>query len=171
MNIGGEYRSSRLLDNRSASTFPPPPATWNDVARLVRRVCVLRERGEMDAAENLRTGALASLITSLKHAADVPASVDHRIEAIYVTEQERVANASALAELLLPLLTDSAPLFGTLAEAKPQAAAMHSPPPGIPTPPPAKPVRRPGDIADFLDDMIAQERAEEPDPESRRRAS
>lgn len=171
MNIGGEYWSSRLLDNRSASNFPPPSATWNDVARLVRRVCVLRERGETDAAETLRIGALASLTTSLKQAADDPASVDQRLEATYVTEQERVANASALAELLLPLLTDSAPLFGTFAEAKPRVAAMHSPPAAIPTPPPAKPMRRPGDIADFLDDMIAQERAEEADPASQRRAS
>jgi len=171
MNIGGEYWSSRLLLNRSAFNFPAPSATWNDVARVVRRVCVLRERGETEAADNLRIGALSNLITSLKHAAEDPAAVEQRIEAIYVTEQERVANASALAELLLPLLTDSGPLFGTFAETKPQVAAMHSPLPAIATPPPAKPVRRPGDIADFLDDMIAQERADETDPTSRRRAS
>jgi hypothetical protein len=171
MNIGGEYRSSRLLLNRSASNFPPPSATWNDVARLVRRVCVLRERGETDAAENLRLGALASLITSVQNAADDPAGVAQRIEAIYATEQERVANASALAELLLPLLTDSAPVFGAHPESELQVTAMHSPSPAVPTPPTSKPVRRPGDIADFLDDMIAQERAEEADPSSRRRAS
>ena len=170
MNIGGEYRSSRLLLNRSASNFPPPSATWNDVARLVRRVCVLRERGETDEAENLHNGALASLLASLRQTSDDPASVEQRIEAIYVIEQERVANASALAELLLPLLTDSAPLFGALSE--PPMTAMPSPPPTAAyEAEPAKPARRPGDIADFLDDMIAQERAEETPPASRRRAS
>jgi len=140
------------------------------VARLVRRVCVLRERGESGAAENLRTGALANLIASLPAAADAPPAVEQRIEAIFNTEQERVANASALAELLLPLLTDSAPLFGALS--KPPMTATPSPPPianqEVERP---KPVRRPGDIADFLDDMIAQERAEEANHSSRRRAS
>lgn len=141
------------------------------MARLVRRVCVLRERGEVDAAENLRNGALASLIEFLHTSGDDPASIDQRIEVIYVTEQERVANASALAELLLPLLTDSAPVFGASAESAPSVTTMPSPPPTAPIAPPDKPARRPGDIADFLDDMIAQERAEDADPSSRRRAS
>ena len=141
------------------------------MARLVRRVCVLRERGEAEAADDLRLGALESLIASLRSATADGVAIDERIEAIYATEEERVANASVLAELLLPHLTDSTPLFGAGSAAEPNAGAMPLPSPPHALTPPAKPVRRPGDIADFLDDMIAQERAEDTDLASRRRAS
>ncbi len=137
----------------------------------MRRLCVLRERGEVAAADTLEAGPLAELTATLRATAVAPAEFDQQLEAVFTTEQERVANASALAELLLPLLSNGSPLFGLVASTPPTAAPASAPAPASFTQP-APPVRRaPGDIADFLDDMIAQDEAESAPSVSRRRAS
>ncbi len=136
---------------------------------------MLRERGEAAAADALEGGSLADLITSLRAAASDSAEFEQRLAAIFATEQDRVANASALAELLLPLLSNggATPIFGVVAPTPPPAVEPpRSGSPSFAPPTPTPPVRRaPGDIADFLDDMIAQEQAETAPDVPHRRAS
>lgn len=111
------------------------------------------------------------MIASLRATAGNSAEFEQRLEAVFATEQERVANASALAELLLPLLSSRTPLFGLALPPSPTAAEQPLPAPAS-FAESAPPVRRaPGDIADFLDDMIAQEQAETPPRVPHRRAS
>jgi len=139
-----------MLLTLPVSNFPAPTVSWSDVARVCRRVCVLRERGLPDEAENLRAGALIELLAAVRAPADTDASVMERLEATFAVEAERVANAAVLAELLVPLLSEV------------RTPAL---PPGLrPVPPaevarPTKPVtpRTAASIADFIDEMIAQE--------------
>jgi len=132
---------------------------------------VLHERGEGSAADTLEAGPLAELIAALRTTAENSAEFDQRLETVFTTEQERVANASALAELLLPLLSHGTPLFGVVSPTPPAPAPQTLSAP-VSFAEPAPPVRRaPGAIADFLDDMIAQEQAETAPHVPHRRAS
>lgn len=144
------------LSPEPASNFSIPSNAWNDVARICRRVWVLREHGRHDEAELLRQGELAFCVAAARMPADSDADVAIRLEAIMAHEAERVASAAVLAELLLPILTQqlSAPAV-LVAPASPAA---------IPAAPklnaPQAPAQRPAaSIADFIDMMIAQENA------------
>jgi hypothetical protein len=120
-------------------------------------VCVLRERGQPEAAERLRAGELMTMLASVRAPADSDAAIAERLNAIFATEAERVANASVLCELLLPALTEKFQL-----QANPPAPATAMEPVLATTPSapfaekPAAP--RAGSIADFIDEMIAQEK-------------
>jgi len=124
---------------------------------------VLRERGRSEEAEQLRASSLEQLLSDRRSEGEPDATIDDHLAAILVTEQERVANAAVLAELLLPILSEhlrsSAPLAKIAAVAAPPAR------------PPAAPRVPSTGIADFIDEMIAQERADGSDPASHRRAS
>lgn len=146
-----------VLPNPSASNFPAPSAAWSDVARACRRICVLRERGQAEEAERLRTGELAELVASLHRPGETEASVAERVASIFAVEEERVANAAVLAELLAPLLNS---------QARPEPVVQAAPAPlpvaverfAAPAPPsPPAPRAGGGSIADFIDEMIAQE--------------
>lgn len=122
------------------------------MARLCRRICLLRERGLDDDAQRLHSGTLGALISQLRDAAGPDTTVvDQRLQQIMATENERVANAAVLAELLAPLLSDKA-----LAP----SAAADAFPPATPAPQPVRPPSHPPftDIATFIDEMIAHER-------------
>jgi hypothetical protein len=133
---------------------PPVPVSWSDVARVCRKVCVLRERGQSGEAEQLRAQTLPELLAALKTPTDTDAAIAQRVESIFAVETERIANATVLAELLVPLLSEQ--LRG-LAVPPNMISASLSPAP--PPPPPPKPPARAAtiSIADFIDDMIAQE--------------
>ncbi len=124
---------------------------------------MLEERGEDSAADALRGGELATALAALRaEALEPPEAVQLCFDYILVEERERVANAAVLAELLAPML-------GTRAPAGIAAPAVHATPmpaADTPTTPPERP--RPVNIADFIDEMLAQERAE---PPGHRRAS
>lgn len=128
---------------------------------------MLEERGEKAAAEHLKTSALAEALHAVRTTSGEPAEeIDHRVEAIMAHEQERVANAAVLAELLVPLLRQPvdpaagrasspdvalsavsgasvAPFAGDEAEGSGRSSA---------------PRAAPANIADFIDEMLAQER-------------
>ena len=77
---------------------------------------------------------------------------EERLQTMRAVEEDRVVNATALAELLVPLLAER---FG-LRPVAPEAPR--------PAPRPAKgmaPAAVPS-VADFIDDMLAQERARRP---------
>lgn len=161
-----------LLPNQSVSNFSDQPTTWSDLARVCRRVCILRERGLAEEAEQLRTGQLAAMVTAVRTPQETDEAIERKLAGLFATETERVANAAALAELLAPMLTDAriAPLpLAAVSSAAPFAvgtAPSTTPfPPASSTPPAAAPAAKPArvagalDLAGFIDEMIAQERA------------
>lgn len=140
-----------VLPNPSVSNFPAQAPSWSDLARVCRRVCVLRERGLAADAERVRAGELAEILAALRTPDDTEEAIAQRLAATFAVEAERVANAAVLAELLAPLIAEHA---RPAAEPLGQRTDSASPLPG------PKPVARTGplDLADFIDDMIAQER-------------
>jgi hypothetical protein len=135
---------------------------------MCRRVCVLRERGHPDDAERLRAGELMAMVAAIRTPAESDAAVSERLNAIFAQEAERVANAAVLAELLAPSL---------LEKLQPQPGAEPNTTRASPSIAPPLPVEktvapRAGSIADFIDEMIAQEKPPaRPGPGAQRRAS
>jgi hypothetical protein len=128
---------------------------------------VLRERGQSDVAERLRSGELMTLLAAIRAPGESDAAITERLNAIFAAEAERVANAAVLAEILVPMLTE---------QLRPLAASSSAPipvPTSVVAPPLAKPKQpRPASIADFIDDMIAQEKPpDRPGQGEQRRAS
>lgn len=150
----------------SVPRFPAQPISWSEIARICRRICLLRECHQPDAAEELRRGALAEAIAAIRTTSAPDAALEQKLEATFAAESERVANAAVLAELLAPLIAQQQP-----ASEPGRPARIHEPAgetPALPVPPPAR--GDPADIAHFIDEMIAQE---QPTPRggSTRRAS
>ena len=145
-----------VLPFSSEPKFPATPASWSDVARLCRRICVLREQAKPAEAETLQRQELEPLLENLRSAGDTPLTLDARLAATMAEESDRVANATLLAELLAPMLGARAGAN----EPKTSVVALRPAPPlearanAAPLP---KPVRTAASIADFLDEMIAQE--------------
>jgi hypothetical protein len=150
------------------SNFPAPAVTWSDVARVCRRVCVLRERGQNEEAERLRAGELMTLLAAIRTPGDSDSATTDRLNALFATEAERVANAAVLAEMLLPMLAEQLrpPAITAAAPQEIPMAVVMAPVVTRPKPP------RPASIADFIDDMIAQENPpDRPGEGTQRRAS
>lgn len=121
-------------------------------------MCVLREQLDAEAAKRLEQKELGDAIRDLRLVAGPDALTDAELKSIYATEERRVADASVLAELLVPRLVASLPAAG---------ATPRSPAP-MPRPEPDAPVERPTtanplggvpDIPDLLDAMLSSERS------------
>lgn len=132
-----------------------------DALRLYRRICVLRATGETTAADHLELGDFA------RASADVSSSADRLPEteswqARLLAERKRVEDAQLLAELLVPLLAErlADSLSATLALAgdtgASSAATARKAKASRARPTPSAPL----EIADFIEGMLAQERAE-----------
>ena len=80
-----------------------------DIARLVRRICVLREKGEAAAAARLEENEFSTAIRDIRLADGPEALPESEILAIFLNEERRVADAAVLAELLIPKLAGSIP--------------------------------------------------------------
>jgi hypothetical protein len=158
----------------SSSSLPPP--LLREVQVLYRRVCVLRASGKSVEADALEAGKLAPALAKVRESSSGNDAIEKQLEALFAHESDRVDTAHALAELLLPMLTaaeETAPFrrsrFGTApgfetpreaAAATPYDGATDIPPPASNSGP-----MLPG-IADFIDEMLVQERA----PNARRPA-
>ena len=108
------------------------------------------------------------MLAAVRAPDDSDATTTDRLNALFATEAERVANAAVLAEILMPMIAEQLrPL------AAPGAAASEIPAPAVVAPVVTRPTQpRPASIADFIDDMIAQERPlDRPAPGAQRRAS
>lgn len=105
-----------------------------------------------------------TMLAAVRTPADTDAGITERLNALFATEAERVANAAVLAEMLVPLLSDQ---LGRMI-APPVTTSAIAPAPTA-TVTPAKPAKRPVSVADFIDDMLAQERP--PPAAAQRRAS
>jgi hypothetical protein len=129
---------------------------------------MLRERGQSEIAERVRAGELMTLLAALRTPGDSDAAITERLNAVFAAEAERVANAAVLAEILVPMLTEQLRPLGAV----PVAASTPIPAPVISPPVPKPPQPRPASIADFIDDMIAQEKPpDRPGQGTQRRAS
>jgi hypothetical protein len=136
-----------------------PP--WSEVTRLYRRICLLRAGGEVEAAARLHATGLSAALEGVPAGPDTAA----RLQELYAAEDERIANAFALARVLAPLLAEQR--GSTVSPAEAPAPAGGNPDVGRPRAP-----GRPGpavapSIADFIDGMLDLER---PVPHLRRRS-
>jgi len=123
----------------------------------------MREHGQNQEAEQLRSSSLPELLSAVRTPADTDATLEERLESVFAQEAERVANAVVLAELLFPLLSDQ---LRSSSASQVMIPATIVPPP----PPPRPPAPRATSIADFIDEMIAQDSPPER-PGTQRRAS
>jgi hypothetical protein len=127
-----------------------PP--WNEVGALYRRVWVLRSRGRPAEARRIEETELAAALARVHEGAQAGTDAEARIAAISLEEKERVAAAVAFAEILAPMLAER---LGGLT-------------PGLRPAPMASPTRatKPADedrgIADFIEEMLVQDRAGSP---------
>lgn len=134
------------------------PTRLSGIVRLVRRVCVLRERGEAAAAARLEENDFATAVRDLRLAEGPDAVTAEELQAMFAAEEERVANAAVLAELLVPQLR------GALADgAGPSPAATVSARRETPAPfavaRVTEPVAGSPAITDLLDAMLAADGA------------
>jgi len=116
----------------------------------------LREQARTAEAEALQRQELEPLLETLRSGGDTPLTLDARLAATMAEESDRVANATLLAELLAPMLglrTDAGEPKTSIAALRPAP----SPAARVNAAPSPKPARAAASIADFLDEMIAQE--------------
>jgi hypothetical protein len=125
--------------------FEPP---WIEVGRVYRRICFLRLEGRGTEAQVIEETEFAEAAAKARGASGDEFEADSILRGIRAEEEERVAGAIAFAEVLVPMLERRVP---ALAPAPPAAPAPRR------APPPATGESR--GIADFIDDMLAQERA------------
>lgn len=123
-----------------------------EITRAMRQICLLQETGRNDEAARLEPMLLDPLIKSFRDTHGVGALPDDRVESLLVCERERVGDAAALGELLIPLLMEH--LRATPGVGPPERPAATQPVRSRipPRPPTASP-----EIADLLDGMLAQE--------------
>jgi hypothetical protein len=156
----------------SAASCPFPlnsaaASRWREVQTLCRRVHVLRVTGKSAEAGELESGALSESVAALRSCSTVTQA---QLDGLFAAEEERVTSARLLAEILLPMLTESWAAFSrVLASQAPGSSPSGSPardftPAAANVAPhetaPATRETTPGlpGIADFIDEMLSQER-------------
>lgn len=111
-----------------------------------------------------------AMVAAVRTPSDTDAAVTERLNAMFATEAERVANAAVLAELLVPSLLEKLQpqlRHATVLEVPPAPLSVN-----LPAPVEKPPAPRAASIADFIDEMIAQEKPPaRPSSGSERRAS
>lgn len=130
---------------------------------------MLRERGERAEAARLEAEQLPDLLASLHAAGESEDEIQRRLISLFAIEEERVADAAVLAELLLPALRGEssapansvavAPVRADSAATIAATATTNRPPTAAAPPPPPAPRKRSTDIATFIDEMLEQESA------------
>ena len=152
----------------SAASCPFPlnssaASRWREVQALQRRVCLLRSDGKNTEALELETGALADAVGALRACSTV---TQVQLDWLFAAEEERVTSVRLLAEILLPMLTEAvaalprpiAAIESVTAPVPPRLAAPATT--DAPSKSPAATRTTPGlpGIADFIDEMLSQER-------------
>jgi len=125
-------------------------APWIEVGRIYRRMCFLRFEGMVREAQVIEDTEFAQAAARARGSYASGLEAESVMDAILADERERVAEAVAFAEVLVPMLSRSLP--GLAPGAAPAQAAPRT-------------ARKPAHdesrgIADFIDDMLAQERAQ-----------
>jgi len=126
--------------------FDPP---WIEVGRIYRRICFLRSEGLRDEAQRIEDGEFAEAAARARDASASGEEAELLLRTLQTEEKERVASAVAFAEVLAPML----------ATRLPHAAAAHSHPSAPERRKPRAPAGKERGIADFIDDMLEQDRS------------
>jgi hypothetical protein len=140
------------LNNFNSSQRPDDAGRRAGLARLVRRICLLREQGDATEARRLQENDLAAAVGEIRRADGAESLRDDEVVALFAAEAVRVDEALFTAEVLIRRLIEIWP-----AAPAPIAAAARA------TPLPAEPAARPAPagpliISDLLDAMLAAER-------------
>lgn len=122
---------------------------------------MLREREERAEAARIEAEQLPDLLASLLAAGESEDDIQRRLTSLFAIEEERVADAAVLAELLLPALRGQASASATALPmpAKSGITVGTASPTAVIAAPPPVPRKRSTDIATFIDEMLAQESA------------
>ncbi|HEY5228143.1 MAG TPA: hypothetical protein VIJ19_06355 [Opitutaceae bacterium] len=126
--------------------FDPP---WIEVGRIFRRICFLRSEGLSAEAHRLEEGDFAAAAARARVGAGSEFEAESILQALLTDEKERVCDAIAFAEILVPMLAER--LAG---KAGPVRAAAH-----VPKKVRAESPAAARDIADFIDDMLRQDKS------------
>lgn len=126
--------------------FDPP---WIEVGKIYRRICFLRSEGLRDEAQRIEDGEFAEAAARARDATASGEEADSLLRSLKAEEGERVAEAVAFAEVLVPMLAAKLPHAA--------AAPSHAPAPERRKPKAA--ARDARGIADFIDDMLEQDRS------------
>jgi hypothetical protein len=123
---------------------------WIEVGRIYRRMCFLRLEGLSEEAHVVEETEFAAAAAKAREAAGSESEADTMMKTLLAEAEQRVAEAIAFAEVLVPMLTKR------LAAVLPSQGAA---PAGAPRRPVSPGLGEGRGIADFIDDMLAQERA------------
>ena len=149
-----------MLTTPSTNLEPPVAGRVAGITRLMRRICLLREQGDAGQAAHLHEHDLAAAVRELRADHGAEAVSEDELRALFAAEEQRVAEAVVLAELLIPQLVGD----------RPPVPAKSIPAPAAP-PRPLAPAAAAGSpaIPDLLDAMLAAERTgRRPSPASSR---
>jgi hypothetical protein len=119
------------------------------VGRAHRRVCFLRSEGRFDEAHRIEGTELAAAIAEARAVFASDPDTDLKLKGLMDESEERVAEAIAYAEILVPKLAER--LNGYRPALPPEAADRTRRSPG------REPSGELRGIADFIDEMQAQE--------------
>lgn len=122
------------------------------LVRLIRRICLLREQGDLAGAQDLEHGPLGAAVATARAQLGADALSEDELGRLFVRESERAAEAVAVAELIIQQLTPHWPATapaaaagGAAARRAPRLPARSAQPAGAPA------------IPDLLDAMLAHE--------------
>lgn len=116
------------------------------MGEVFRRICVLRSQGRAGEAQQLEDTEFAA--AAALAAAGTPLEAEATLQRVIAEEAAGVAQALAVAEILIPRLLEG---LGAVPRLR------LSPAPGAPRARAAAPAEARG-IADFIDEMLSQER-------------
>lgn len=123
--------------------FDPP---WIEVGRIYRRICFLRSEGMAGEAQAVQETEFAEASARARKLFSSESEAESLLREMMAEEEGRVAEAIAFAEVLVPMLA--------------RRLGVHPPAPHPRAAPPAPrtgPAQARG-IADFIDEMLAQDR-------------
>ncbi|HZZ20040.1 MAG TPA: hypothetical protein VFE25_11750 [Opitutaceae bacterium] len=126
--------------------FDPP---WMEVGRIFRRICFLRAEGRTDEARRVEETDLAEATVRARAGSESEFESESILQALIADEKERVCDAIAFAEILVPMLAER-----LAANVSPVRAAAH-----VAKKASARAAAAPREIADFIDDMIRQDKS------------
>jgi hypothetical protein len=126
--------------------FDPP---WLEVGRIFRRICFLRAEGLTSEAQRVEENEFAAAASRARLGAGSEFEAESILQALLTEEKERVCDAIAFAEILVPMLAER-----LAAKVSPIRAAAH-----VPKKVKAESPAAARDIADFIDDMLSQDKS------------
>jgi hypothetical protein len=113
-------------------------------------MCFLRSEGLTGEAQRIEETEFAQASADARSAASSEFEAESLMRTFLAEEQERVAQAIAFAEVLVPMIVER---IGPMAPGQVRAPVSAARKPRVETPAEAR------GIADFIDDMLTQDRA------------